>query len=383
MFLPLTGVADSTAKGHAVIGDDLRHAQQLFQESTSLIRRDCDPVGDGRWICASFDNPDIKDLAGVNSEVLSSQFVLDTNSPDAFGEDKSSQTLDSSPKLAAKTIARSLPLDTLYQAGDLISLNYDSCPDPDDMHAAVAAKMVLDHYGLQNGSDYIVTNGTCGDLRPRSDYITTSGVVFDELYGTNWNDAFLFESLSIGQVGDSYLQRLEAGAHVWVLDGGPMDFTARVIAYMRGVGTNADLESITVVQHSHGWNEEHTDPTNLSFMDQHVRYLKIDNGNHRGNRTTQLNQSNQQAAFPDVDLDLVDRFASDTRYSDAWDLAFELLSTENRFDGSDTVELLWVLGLESSLLEDWYDFADLFIPEVVEAPVVTAPENERHGALCI
>jgi len=361
----------------AVMGNTLQQARQTYGEATVLKRADCDPY-QGRWICASFDNPDMVDLTHHDSSA-------DTNQPAstvAAGTGAvTPPATDSTTALEAilqtqltTTIAdiqaplttehgNALPDNSLYQYGDLISLNYDSCPDPDDQHAAVAAKMVLDFYGLENGEDYIITNGTCGDLRPRSDYITDSYHVFDELYFLYWNDAFRDENFSISLVGDQYIQRLEAGQKVWVLDGGPMDFTARVIAYIQGVGTSADLENITVVQHSHGWNEQHTDPANLAYMEQHARYLKIDDGNHQANRTPQLNQSNQQAAFPDVDPALVERFASDPRYSRAWELAFEQLSTKNRFDGSDTVELLWVLGLGSREIANWYEFADRYIPD--------------------
>jgi len=361
----------------AVMGNTLQQARQTYGEATVLKRADCDPY-QGRWICASFDNPDMVDLTHHDSSADTNQPAStvaagtgavtppatdSTTALEAILQTQLTTTIADIQAPLTTEYGNALPDNSLYQYGDLISLNYDSCPDPDDQHAAVAAKMVLDFYGLENGEDYIITNGTCGDLRPRSDYITDSYHVFDELYFLYWNDAFRDENFSISLVGDQYIQRLEAGQKVWVLDGGPMDFTARVIAYIQGVGTSADLENITVVQHSHGWNEQHTDPANLAYMEQHARYLKIDDGNHQANRTPQLNQSNQQAAFPDVDPALVERFASDPRYSRAWELAFEQLSTKNRFDGSDTVELLWVLGLGSREIANWYDFADRYIPD--------------------
>jgi len=61
-----------------------------------------------------------------------------------------------------------IPSDALFSNGDLISVQYDSCPDPDDLHASVAGRMVLDFYGLVRNEDYIVVNGTCGFDRPRS-----------------------------------------------------------------------------------------------------------------------------------------------------------------------------------------------------------------------
>ena len=420
LLLPIPAVADIISKGDAVIGSSLQQARELFKASSTRARQDCDPVGDGRWICASYKNPSIEDfitgtsgrysgqpvavladtleqarqlysdttiLTRVDCDPHADQWicasfaepsVVDVSAPFELNVLDNPAPLtqsDGAPLPATElqsvsttsdqltTDSRStLPVGSLFQPGDLLSLNYDSCPDPDDLHAAVAGKMVLDHYGLANGTDYIVTNGTCGDLRPRSDFITDSYLVFDKLYRFAWNDAFNYEDFGISEVGDQYLEHLNSGNRVWILDGGPMDFTARVIAYIRGIGTSADLKNITVIQHSHGWNQLYTDPANLSFMEEHVRYLKIDDGNHQGNRTPQLNQSNQQAAFPNVDTQLVARFASDPRYGDAWQLAFEQLSTRHRLDGSDTVELLWALGLGSNEVADWYEFADQFIP---------------------
>jgi hypothetical protein len=206
-----------------------------------------------------------------------------------------------------------------------------------------------------------VANGTCGDLRPRSDYIRNSPLLFDQLYGGDWYDAYYLEVDSISRIAELYRQRLESGYRVWVLDGGPMDFTARVLRYLNDVGTSANLNNITVIQHSHGWNQENTDPVNLAYMQQHARYVKIDNGNHSNNGTAQLNQSNTEVSFPAVDQALVERFRNDSTYGDSWQLAFSLFGTDSRFDGSDTVELLWVLGLDSSVIADWYDFADQYL----------------------
>ena len=47
-------------------------------------------------------------------------------------------------------------------------------------------------------------------------------------------------------------------------------------------------------------------------------------------------------------------------YGDAWNLAFNILNPASRFDGSDTVEILWILGLDSGDISGWTDFFDFF-----------------------
>jgi len=58
------------AIGAAVIGDTLADARARYAAATSQPRGDCDPVGDGRWICASFDDPVLADLASAPPPVV-------------------------------------------------------------------------------------------------------------------------------------------------------------------------------------------------------------------------------------------------------------------------------------------------------------------------
>jgi len=435
-------MAANTPKGVAVVGKDLDTARILFTYETSLPRQDCDAVGDGRWICASYSNPEIDDLvtgstgrysglpvavvgntltiahknfsdatileridcdpagsawvcASFNNPVFDDVMglsPLELNDIKQFQEQTSpsklfqEQTLPSAFNLTTAVermyVAHNnqLGADTLYKSGDLLVLNYDSCPDPDDLHAAVAGKMVLDHYDLKQGTDYIVSNGTCGDLRSRDDFIDNSYLIFNHLYGNRWHDVFNNETASLIAVADALAERLNTGAKVWVLDGGPMDFTARVVRQLEATGYASNLANITVIQHSHGWNEDNTDPDNLRYMSQRVAYKKIDNGNFANNNTAQLNQRNDMTTIPDIDSALVQRFLDDPVFGDYWETAFDMFAPTRRFDGSDTVELLWVLGLNSDYVADWYDFADMFLTAESLA-LSEIPLNNANGTI--
>ena len=253
-----------------------------------------------------------------------------------------------------------IPNDSRYSNGDLIVMEYDSCPDPDDIHAAVAGRMVLDYYGQIQGEDYLVVNGTCGEDLNRSNYIESSPQIFNRLYGTEgnsntWSDAFNRYQASVDRVAGRMVLELSTGGTVWVAAGGPMDFTSDVIRAVQAANGALDTRNINVIQHSHGagFNEQQTNDANQAFLVNNATYITIDNGNTGNNRTPDLNQQNATQ---------VTRFRNSNVYGDDWQLAFQLFNPINRFDGSDTVEILWILGIESDEILNWSQFGNRFIP---------------------
>ena len=46
----------------AVVGNTLQAAKSAYKAATNLPRKDCDPVGGGKWVCASFTNPKLSDV---------------------------------------------------------------------------------------------------------------------------------------------------------------------------------------------------------------------------------------------------------------------------------------------------------------------------------
>lgn len=263
---------------------------------------------------------------------------------------------------------RSLPNDALYAPGDLVVLNYDSCPDRDDIHAAVAGRMVVDYYGLSLGSDYIVNNGACGDQLPRSSYLTNSPRIFNELYGiegsTNtWQDVFNNEARGALTSAEKMAIALSQGRKVWIMEGGPSDFTFEVLQLLEPLVAGISLKNVVVVQHSAGFNQREADPSHLDYVRNVTDYRLIDDGNNRNNSTPQLNQNNRDSSrYSTPDVAIINSFRNNAVYGDAWRVAFDLFNPNERFDASDTVELLWILGLQSNDIADWSDFADLFLP---------------------
>lgn len=366
----------------AVVAGTLEDARANLASLTGSGRGpgiDCDPVDDGRWVCANFNNPT---LADAGAQVTFSSTPANPAPATAVSQPTSTSPA-STPATGNANAREAIPSGSAYRSGDLIVMQYDSCPDPDDIHAAVAGKMVLDHFGFVNGRDYIVTNGTCGVERPRSDYIQRSPEIFNQLYGNSWNDAFNDEANSAVRVAEMIREALNEGRNVHVMDGGPMDFTARVVRQVEANGVS-NLRRISVYQHSSIWNSRFTGDNNLSYLVSRVNYVDVPDGNRADNGTAQLNQQNTgRNGYSRVDGSLVNRFRNNDVYGNDWREAFSLFNPDNRFDGSDTVELLWLLNLRDNRIADWYEFADRFLPGNTQgsaAPVTEAVSQPASQA---
>lgn len=265
-----------------------------------------------------------------------------------------------SPNPAPSNAKSSLPNDTRYQPGDLIALFYDNAGDRDDGHATVASKMVVSFYGLRESLH--IVNGTYDEETPQF-YVSDSELVLDATWGSegsndSWWNADARRDLVRTVTANRWAETLAAGHKVWVAEGGPSDFTASVLRELSS-NTSLNLKNINVVQHSHGFNEDHTNPENLRVVETLSTYHRIGNGNLGGNDTPDLNQPNDAVAL---------RFLADPEFGDEWRAAFDYLPVFNcdrtgpncKFDGSDAVALMWMVGVQSDEILDWSDFAALY-----------------------
>ena len=107
-------------------------------------------------------------------------------------------------------------------------------------------------------------------------------------------------------------------------------------------------------------NEAHTLPENLADTERLTTYHRIGDGNFGGNSTPDLFQTNDAVAR---------RFLSDPEFGDQWRAAFDYLPVFDcdrsqqrtcKFDGSDAVELMWIVGDESDEIQGWSDFANRY-----------------------
>ncbi|MDO6461430.1 hypothetical protein Q4485_12035 [Granulosicoccaceae sp. 1_MG-2023] len=362
--LPDTAGSDSADECTA-IGGNLREAISNYAMQCTQKRVDCDPYADG-YVCGSYRNPVYvaeedtvdADEGGSAENAGGAQPVPDEDDIPAVadGDDSSaSESGNDDPSVPAV----SLPAGSIYTPGDFIALHYDNAPDPDDGHAAVAGRMVIAHFGLEEVTG--VVSGAYGAPVAHL-YREDSEPVFYATWGEEgvaggWFNAHRQREVSLQNSADQWQSVLLAGGRVLVAEGGQSDYTADVMRELAERDSALDLSRIWVFQHSYGpksFNESQATQADLSYVKAHATYVKVPDGNTQ-NASADLNERNDAVA---------NRFLASAQFGEAWSAAFTYLNPFTRkFDASDTVELLYILGLDSRDIAGWDDFSDYFLPQ--------------------
>ncbi len=353
-----------------------------YQNSCQLPATDCDPY-EGRWYCshvamterpvlepqtlantASVTVISVNNLPVTAGNVVSEQVEVVaelTAAEDSADEPAQQEELEPSPPSVVVTLpnpvdvpseessnntpdnsANTNPTIGRISSGDLLVLHYDNAPDPDDGHALVAGRVLRDYYGLNS---VLAVNGTHG-YQLRNAFNTNSESLFAAAWPSGLN-AFRDRDGSIATSAALWSETISQGYQVFVAEGGPSDFTADVLRAM----PSSQRSSVTVVQHSMGFNQDNTSRENLQFVIDQANYFLIDNGNLSNNATADLHQPSQ--LFIDLALS--------SQWGDLWQAAFDYLDPVNsKLDFSDTVELLWLLDIPLSQIADPADFANMF-----------------------
>lgn len=343
-------------------GATVNEARTNYAAQCTEPRKDCDPVG-GRWYCASQNitqalvddynrtpepEPEPDDCAAAEVNVADAEDALraaqqSLTAAKAFRDEQCSLPADPEPEPPGAGIGR-------MAAGDLLILEYDIAPDPDDYHAMGAGRMVADYYGLTP----IVVVGTAGDNNRsalRAEYRQGADAAW-----ADYLDADAARSQTTATLSAAVSDTLAAGSSVWIAAGGPMDFLA---GYLRDA--TGDLSRVHVAQHNKPFNvDKHTTSANAQWIAANTSYHKIPDGNIGGNGTGDFNNPQDWVAR---------QFDKHPVYGGMWTELFSLLnpyrdadrwpaSPNVKFDGSDIVELLWLTGDER--LTGWYQFQQKF-----------------------
>lgn len=252
-----------------------------------------------------------------------------------------------------------------YESGDLVVINGDFSYDPDDWQAWILMRELLNE---RPDVDYITVSGTKrrdhnsinpGATAYTQDLFPDTFIAFknvgDEGACTRGNTTTFCQE-AIDDVASYMLVTLNAGQRVHVADGGPSSFTADVILELidRGIDQTL-LRNIRVVQHSWGWNELYT-YEDLDIIRAYADYVRISNGN---------NKVGNPNLTPDFSWNADDSRAAQFRalalssqYSSFWQRALTILN--NKTDGSDAVELMWILGVPTENADNLLEFADRY-----------------------
>lgn len=254
-----------------------------------------------------------------------------------------------------------------YSDGDLLSLHWDSSMDPDDLQAMILTRELLDSYSPT--VDYMAVNGTkrtrnSGILSGSTNHMRSMFPSGYEAWRNGLNNSVQAELYAdtVDAFATAWALTLSTGSTVHVAEGGPANFTASVITELMSRGLEqSQLKRIRVIQHSWGWNEDNTDQKAMDIIRQYATYTRIADGNY-GN-----GHGSEHSATPDYALlngnssqrancsSFRSRSAK-TEYAQQWEDAYAL--SNNRCDGSDAVEVVWILGINTNRIPTLSAFAD-------------------------
>ncbi len=159
---------------------------------------------------------------------------------------------------------------------DILIAQFDSKPDPDDIHAQAALGSMLAHPDLEGVNYYAVA----GAIGTQGGQFIDSDALFNMAFGSNkWTDADANWSASVTKIKNKVIPILQNGGKVWVQEAGQSNITADWIAQvLQTVSANTVKNNVIVVQHSN-WNEDKTASSDLSYVKNKAKYFAIDDGN--------------------------------------------------------------------------------------------------------
>lgn len=282
-----------------------------------------------------------------------------------------------SPLIDCDDTVKELPPNAPYNDScpDLIALHFDVAPDLDDLHAIAAGCslsncfdidpcVVIGTYGLFNGTgnhmqQYLTDTNLLGQSNSTYQGQTRqqlANAVATAAFGAGgYLDTGNGWTAAVNATAAKWKIALDNGCDVWVAEGGPMDFTADVLARLIQLGcTSAQLNSnVHVVQHAN-FNITQTLPANFTFVQNNSDYIIIPNGNFPNNGSADLEDVNINTTSSNFA-----QWARASACGGAWDAALDRFSA--KVDFSDTVELLHILGIGTgtvSTIQDFCDFVD-------------------------
>ena len=240
---------------------------------------------------------------------------------------------------------------------DLLLAQFDSKPDPDDVHAQAALGAMMLHKDLKGVKIYAVS----GAIGEQKGVFLDSEYLFNMIFGKRWTAANKDWDKAVADIVARLLPVLKKGGKVWVQEAGQSDITADWIAeLLKTLPAETIKTNVIVVQHSN-WNEKETNDADLAYVKKMTHYFSLDDGNDfpgeekndRGPHTTPRyradeakwiklakESANKKAAKLWTEADRVIDHYHPKGFKHSW----SSLSTDG-VDYSDCVEDWWILNL--------------------------------------
>jgi len=240
---------------------------------------------------------------------------------------------------------------------DILIAQFDSKPDPDDIHAQAALGCMLLHNDLE-GTNYYAVSGAVGIQK--GEFIDSTAL-FNLAFANNWTNANKDWSASVEDITNKVISILQNGGKVWVQEAGQSNITADwILKVLKIIPETTVKSNIIVVQHSQ-WNENHTDPKDLEYVKTKTTYFSIDDGNiafgseekDRGKYSTPKYRSR------DTKWMTLAKTSSNKKAKQLWTEAHDIITKKfpnkfphewsdihyNGIDYSDCVENWWIFNI--------------------------------------
>lgn len=252
-------------------------------------------------------------------------------------------------------------LGVFNKSRDLLLANFDSRPDPDDIHSVAALATMLKDSRFSN-VQYHAVSGAYGIQG--GDYIEATHL-FNLAFGAgNWSNAHTNRDAALTTVYNKVAATLTNGGDIWIQEAGQSDFSADLVRRIKQQLPTINTQvRIHIVQHSN-WNQDKTTPADLTYVKNQTDYKKIADGNSTGNGTPGFNSSssaNWNRALNHAQVGAIWQEAK--RIADNAIANHQGWQNPNIRDGgmdfSDAVEDCWIFGFNS--LTNINSFFDEFL----------------------
>ncbi|MEO1188706.1 MAG: polysaccharide deacetylase family protein [Pseudomonadota bacterium] len=254
---------------------------------------------------------------------------------------------------------------------DVFVGHFDSKPDVDDLHTIAAVGSLL----RQPEFSCVRAIGVAGAYGTQGGEFIESPTLMDLAFGEDWLDGHNQRPDTVTEQAQLIIETINAGGHVWIMIAGQADIAADALLEAKTVAPDLPYEThLHLVQHS-DWNESVTAPEKLALVQSQTDYLKIPDGNARGNGTPGYT-SDDGARWGGVLADPV--------VGPMWQEAKRLADLHNPdaayvnpsvvaggFDFSDTSEMAHIFGLNG------LDDVEMFFDFVLADAKVTWPNGAR------
>jgi hypothetical protein len=230
---------------------------------------------------------------------------------------------------------------------DLLLAHYDCKTDVDDLHSVAAFATLLSTKPYAELNYYAVA----GAYGIQDGLYVPPNELFVSAFGENWSDAHNDFDIALEEVYEQVRDIVEAGGNIWIAEAGQSDFSAALSKKVALHHPEIKIQDrIVLVQHSN-WNQDVTNPEDLTYVRTHINYFKIPDGNATGNGTPGFKSDDAGTWQDHLSIE----------QQAVWKMAIRLANEYNGVDGrylntaidsggldfSDFSEICWILGLDN------------------------------------